>query len=143
MRGGSIDNDLAASVWTGDHVGFQSCAASDRGDQDFFALPEIRFSHQVFRDGDAALVVDVGVRDECTVNLGFQELALHFCRSWRGLEGGPQGWTRNLERQRPFAVGGGPDGMQRAICPPESSDKLKIMMDFMENSVKIVETHSF
>jgi len=53
------------------NIGFKPGSAGDGGYEDFFPLPEVGQAHQVFRDGDASLVFDVGVGDHGPMELGF------------------------------------------------------------------------
>lgn len=77
MGGGSIDDDLPGATGAGDDVGFQACAVGDGCHQDFFAVPEVGFFHEIGRDGDAAFVFDVGISDGGAVELGFEEGSEH------------------------------------------------------------------
>ena len=81
----SVDDDFARTRFTWNDISFEACAAGNGGDEHFLPLPEVGGGHEVRGDCDAAFIIDVGVGDECTVELGFEDGAEHDDRR-QGLE---------------------------------------------------------
>ncbi len=63
MGRAAVDDDVARSRRAWLHVGFESVARADGGDENFFALPEADGLHEIGGDLDAAFVFHIGRRD--------------------------------------------------------------------------------
>ena len=72
--GGAVDADDAGAGGAGDDVGFKAVAVFAVGDEDLFVGEQAGGAEEVGIDGDGAVVVQVGLRDNRVVNLRFQQL---------------------------------------------------------------------
>ena len=69
---GAVDSDHTGAALTGDRVGDQPGAVVDVHDGDLFALQQVGGVHQVGVDGHRADVVQIGLGDGGTMNLGLE-----------------------------------------------------------------------
>ncbi len=77
VGGSAVDEDFPGAGCTLQHIGFQTGAGGDRGDQHFLPRPQIRRLHQVGWDFDAAFVIDIRVSDHGAVEFGLDDLPEH------------------------------------------------------------------
>ncbi len=75
--GGTVEANHARASFTFDDVGFEAFTIVVVDDLHAFALNEVGCVQQVFINGDAADVVQVGLRDLNPVNFGFESLDQH------------------------------------------------------------------
>jgi hypothetical protein len=77
VGGGSVYDDVAGFGFAWNDIGLEPGSAGDAGDEDFLANPKVHFRHQVNRDGDAALVIDIGIGDASAMDFGFELMSKH------------------------------------------------------------------
>ena len=73
----AIDDDIAAARLSGLCVGFQATSGSHGRHEHSLPFPKSGSLHEIPGDLNASLVIDVGLRDDCPVELGLQLNALH------------------------------------------------------------------